>query len=272
MNRTWLVDTGREVVVTLRREQLGFLAAAIAYYAFLATVPLLIVAFAVASAIGGEAFAESVLAAVQGVLSEEAAAVTDSSLTSGPGRSGATLVGLLVLTWSGLRLFRGLDHAFDRIYAAQTASPLLKQLTDASAALGAIGLAVVGTGALAWALPVAQLPFFGLIGPLLGAFVLTLVFVPLYYVLPDRDLGPLGVLPGAALAGGGWTLLGTLFSLYAGLAGGFLVYGVLGGVLLLLTWLYFGALLLLAGAVLNVALVDGAGNRQLQQDSPAGGG
>lgn len=272
MDRTWLADTGREVLVTLRREQLGFLAAAIAYYAFLASVPLLLVAFALASAVGGEAFADSVLVAVQGVLSDEAATVLDDSLTSGSGRSGATLVGFLVLTWSGFRLFRGLDHAFDRIYAGQAPSSLRAQLTDASAALGAIGLAVVATGALAWALPVSQLPFIGLVGPVLGALVLTLVFVPLYYVLPDRDLSPLGVLPGAALAGGGWTLLGTLFSLYAGLAGGFLVYGVLGGVLLLLTWLYFGALLLLAGAVLNVALVDGAGNRQLQQDSTAGGG
>ncbi len=139
-------------------------------------------------------------------------------------------------------------------------------------ALGAIALAVAGTVAFSWLLPIADLPLAGVVGTVLTAVVLTTVFLPVYYVLPDHELGIRGVVPGAAVAGGRWAVLGTTFSLYAGLAGGFQLYGVVGGVLLLLTWLYLGALLVMAGAVVNASLALVAGNRQLQHNSGAGGG
>jgi YihY family inner membrane protein len=262
----------RAVVTALRREQLGFLAAALAYYAFVAAVPLLIVAIAVAGALGGGAFANSVVGTVQEVLTEEAAAVLDRALTSGSGREGATALGLVVLGWSGLRLFRALDHAFARVYGRSSEPTLLEQFTDATVGLLGLGAGVVGTVALSWVVPLSRLPLVGLLGTLVSAAVLTAVFLPIYYVLPDTDVALVTVLPGAAVAGGGWTVLGTVFSVDAGLAGGFQLYGVLGGVLLLLTWLYFGALLVVAGAVLNATLAGVGRDRQLQHASRRGGG
>ncbi len=69
--------------------------------------------------------------------------------------------------------------------------------------------------------------------------------------------------PGAVFAGGGWTLLGTGFNVYAAQADSYQVYGVIGGVLLLVTWFYFAGQVLLVGAAVNAALAD----RQLQQVS-----
>jgi len=268
MDRVGLTDTVRAVVAALRREELGFFAAALAYYAFVSAVPLLLVAVAVASAVGGEAFADTVLVALRDALSAEAAGVLEEALTSGTGREGATAVGLLVFTWSGLRLFRGLDHAFGRIYGATGPGSTLGQLRDATVALVALGAAIVATVGASWLLPFDRLPLVGLVGTLVSAFVLAAVFLPLYYVLPDPPVSITECLPGAVVAGVGWTVLGITFSMYADVAGGFQLYGVLAGVLLLLTWLYFGGLLVLAGAVLNVTLAEESPDRQLQHPAP----
>jgi hypothetical protein len=95
------------------------------------------------------------------------------------------------------------------------------------------------------------------------------LFLPLYSVFPDPRVGPVEALPGAVTAALGWTLLGAGFSVYVDLAVGVVLYGVLGGIFLLVTFLYFGALIVVAGAVINVTLGP---DRQLQQDSSPGPG
>lgn len=61
-------------------------------------------------------------------------------------------------------------------------------------------------------------------------------------------------LPGAAVAAVGWTLLQALFQVYVSMTSGAQLYGVLGGVILLITWLYFGSVVVLLGAATNVVL------------------
>jgi hypothetical protein len=51
----------------------------------------------------------------------------------------------------------------------------------------------------------------------------------------------------------------------AGYAGSFQLYGVLGGVILLLVWFYFGGLVLLFGVALNAVIAGRFEDRQLQQ-------
>lgn len=60
---------------------------------------------------------------------------------------------------------------------------------------------------------------------------------------------------GAAVVG--FVILRVAFAAYAGVAGQYLAYGFLGAVLLFLLWLYFGALVLLFGAVVNAAVTGG---------------
>ena len=82
--------------------------------------------------------------------------------------------------------------------------------------------------------------------------LLPVVLFPLYYIFPSQHVTLTGAIPGAVFAGSGWTLLGTAFGVYTTHAGSFQLYGVLGGVLLLLVWFYFA---------------DGSRDRQLQQGS-----
>lgn len=263
----------RAVVTAARSEQITFLAASLAYYTFVSLMPLLLLALVVASALGGEALAGAVVAQLGAVLSPSGEQVLLDSLTGASGRAGATVAGLGVLVWGALKLFRGLNVAFGQVYGTAESSSFVNQVTDATIALVAVGAGVgvaAGVNVLVGFVPGRLTAALGT--PIL-AVTLTITFLPLYVILPDVPVSVREAVPGAVLAGGGWAVLSTVFRLYATSAGSFQLYGVIGGVLLLVTWFYVGSLVLLAGVVLNAVLASrDDGNRQLQQEPPRGVG
>lgn len=98
--------------------------------------------------------------------------------------------------------------------------------------------------------------------------LLSVVFFPLFYLFPDDREPAVRVLPGTVLAAAGWTLLGTAFRVYAGVAGQFEQYGVLGAVLLLVTWYYVGSMALLLGAARNAVLAGRAAETGTDKNPP----
>jgi uncharacterized BrkB/YihY/UPF0761 family membrane protein len=151
---------------------------------------------------------------------------------------------------------------------------LVDRLRDATvvavATGGGVFVTVVAAGVVA-AL-VGRLPVVGLVAPLALLAVLVAALFPVYYVFPDVPVSPREALPGTALAAVGWTVLGAGFGAYAAVAsqGSLALYGALGGVVLLATWLYLAASLLLVGAVVNAVLAgrltpSGGDDRQVQQ-------
>lgn len=261
MDHTRAVSVARDVVRTVQEEEVSFLAAGIAYYMFVSLLPLLLLTLVVGTLAGGEAFAERIVTAAGDVLSPAASTLLEDALTSGAGRGGATVLGVGVTLWSALKVFRGLDTAFSRVYGTDGPDSIVGELVDGLAALGGISVALVGLGVI------------GAFGTVLGVQValgglalvpvLAVAFLPLYYLFPDQEMTIRAAVPGAVFAGVGWTLLGTGFNVYAAQADTYQVYGVIGGVLLLVTWFYFAGQVLLVGAAVNAALAD----RQLQQVS-----
>lgn len=249
----------RAVVTGVRSEQVTFIAAGLAYYGFVSLVPLLILTLVLATALVGPAFADEVGTTVAGLLGTQAGDVVQTALSGSAGRAEATIAGLAVLLWSGLRLFRGLDVAFAVVYRADRPSGILDQVVDGSVALGGVALGVAASIAVAAAVAATGfgetlgLPF-GLLGPLGLAVALTLSLLPVYYVLPDRGVTMREALPGAVFTAVGWAALQALFLAYASTAGSYRAYGLLGGVLLLVTVFYVAGLVLLVGAVLNAVL------------------
>lgn len=263
-------ETFRLLVGAARSDGLGFLAAAIAYYAFVSLIPLVILALAVATFVGGDTLAATVAAALGDILTEEARMLLEGALESGAGRGSATAVGLIVLGWSGLRLFRGLHAAFARIYGTTATTSIRSEFGDAVATLSTMAVAVLLlTGAVA-VLGTGVIPGGRFVAPLASGLLLPVAFYPVYYIMPDVPVAFLDAVPGAILAGLGWTLLGWGFALYTTYAATVSIYGAVGVVLLVLTWFYAGALLILVGAVLNAVWAGQADNRQLQQDSGPG--
>lgn len=254
-------DVARSLVAAARSENLTFVAASLAYYAFVSLLPLLLLSLVAASTLGGPALAEQVTGYVETTLGPGAGDQVHDALVGGTGRGGATVVGFAFLLWSGLKVFRGLDVAFSQMYGERVQESLPKQLLDGVVVLATVGFGVVLIVAVGTFLEstgvsvqVMGLELVEIISALALVGGLTVTLLPLYYLFPDRDLTFQEALPGAVFTAGGWTLLQTGFRLYASAAGTYEAYGVIGGGLLLVTLLYFGGIILLLGAVLNAVL------------------
>lgn len=249
------VALARTVYAVGRERDVTFLAAAVAYYAFVSLVPLTLLSFAAASLVGSDALTDGARGALAGLLAPEGEDLLVQSLSGEAGRGGASVVGTLVLLWSGTRVLRGLDRAFSQVYGVEEPESLPSQVRDAALVVGVTLVALAGM-VLVTTL-VALVP---LVSVLRGVGVATLwvtlvvAFLPLYTILPDAGVTPREALPGAAVAATAFVALGSLFGAYTAVAGGFALYGVLGVVLLVVTWLFFGATAVMYGAVVNAVL------------------
>lgn len=244
----------RRTLALARDSDVSLLAAGVAYYAFVSLLPAVLLALVVASAVGGENLTAAVLAATGDLLTDTGREVIESALTSSPERGTVTIIGLVLLIWGTLKVFRALDTAFSRIYAVGVRETFLESVTDAViVAVGggvALGL-MLGLGAIALTFPVGVLT--RLLGIVVLPVALTAAFLPMYLRFPDVEIGVAAAVPGAAFAAVGWTVLQAGFQLYVRAVGGG-AFGVLGAVVLLVTWLYVGAAVVLVGTAVNVVL------------------
>lgn len=252
-----VVTAARSVVDVARDRNVTFLAASFAYYAFVSLFPLVLLTVAVGTYLGGEAFTAALLARVETFLSSEGAQLLERTLSDASGQAGASAASLVVLLWSALKLFRGLVVAFEELYETVPDAGFLNQVKKALVTLLAVTLGValmVAVGALLGTGVAADVPFAGAVGGGVLFVGLVPVFLALYYVLPPVDVQVREALPGAVFAAVGWLVLQGGFQLYAGGSGKYGLYGLLGAVILFLTWLYFAGILLLLGAVVNLVL------------------
>ena len=253
------LSTAKQVIETAQDQQITFLAASVAYYAFVSLLPALLLVLVVASTIAGDAMAEQLVGLTQEFLTPAGEDAIAGAIADAPGRGGATVVGVGVLAWSTLKVFRALDTAFLSIYGQIETSSFVSEIKDATAVLIGIGVGVgvmVAAGTVLAALPLG--PASRIVSILALPAVLTVAFLPMYRQFPNPPIPVREALPGALFAGVGWTLLQAGFQIYAANAGQYEAYGVVGGILLLVTWLYFAAILVILGAVVNAVLADEA--------------
>lgn len=245
------IETGRDIVQIFREEEVPFMGASIAYYAAASFVPLLLLALALVSLIGAT---EALIQALRAVLSESGSEVLGSILTDLGNHGVAGIIGLLLALWSGSKVFRGLSIAFDNIYTETSDLSLLDQLKQSVLAIGTLFIGFVLLTALSLALSFIEIPipYPTLVGSVVAVVVLSLAFLPIYYIMPPVDVTIRHALPGAVVAATGWVLLQIGFYYYSSSAGKYAAYGLLGAILLFLAFLYLGAIILLIGAVVNV--------------------
>ena len=282
----------RALVTEIQEKNITFLAASLAYYAFASLIPLLLLAISIATLVGGQQLADRIIEAAGGALPQSVADIITQTLSSS-GAAGASIgIGLVFLLWSAIKIFRGMDIAFSEVYGASGPDGIVDQVTDALITLLGIVLAIVVTIVIGAVVSFVQqtsgvLAQFGLgflqdgIGyaaGLVSIVGLAIAFYPLYYFLPADDVGFKEAIPGALFAAIGWTLLQTFFRLYAGQSGSS-AYGIIGAALLILTFLYFGGMIILIGAALNAVLAgrvesarSGAASEDGSETDPDSGG
>lgn len=253
----------RTTIDEVRSKRVTFLAASIAYYAFVSLIPLVVLALVAAGAVGGRDLALQVASVVGGTLSVSQQGLVTTILENGTTAGGVTIVGLLTLVWSSMKIFRGLDVAFSRAYGVAGPDSFVDQLTDAAVTLGAVVLAAIATVVVGALVALVQADALlagvtdlsaGIVGTLSLILALTIALLPLYYFLPAENVTLREAIPGAVFAAVGWTALQTAFRYYTQYAGSYEQYGAIGGALLLVTFLYFAGIVLLVGAVVNAVL------------------
>jgi membrane protein len=142
-------------------------------------------------------------------------------------------------------------------------------LRDSGIILGSLCVAIVSIVLISI---LFSLPPFSLVVAATGLVVLfgalTAVFLPLYY-LPSRLVTtPSEALPGALTAAFGWTAIHGVILFFAGNAARYAIYGVLSGIIIILTSLYIAAFVLMTGIVVNTILATGTESQRSCRGRP----
>src|SRR4051812_37494462 len=252
-------------------DNVGFLAAGIAFFAFLAFVPLLAsVVLVYGLAADPSTVAEHIGKLFATLPRDAAALIADQlkSLTAGPkSAKGLSLVVALALALYGASkgasgVVTGLNIAYEvkesRGFVRTTALALAMTVGGLVVLLLAIA-AIAASAAIEDLLPFSSpLVHFGLQAAFWAAAVATVAIglAAVYRFAPNRPEAPwVWVSPGSAAATLLW-LVGTVgFGLYVSQFGHYnATYGSLGGVVVFLTWLYLSAYILIIGGELNSEL------------------
>ena len=257
------VSRVKPVIRVFREKNVPFLAGSIAYSAFVSIVPLVLFFVIGVSVLGApelqeqviDVATENVTPSVGGVIE----VMVEEQRGAGAGSTiGSSLIGIVVLGWGAIRVFRALDTAFSEIYETTDQGSFLDQIKQSlvvlfTLALGAV--AMVSTTTVVAFFP--SIPFIRVVVPLLLIAGLCVAFFPMYYLFPDLDLEPRDVLPGTIVGAVGWAILQVLFQTYVSLTGG--EGSLIASILLLITWLYFTGVVLLLGATVNAVGLVNAG-------------
>ena len=272
---------GKQVYEEVQDENVTFMAAGIAYQAFVSLIPLLVLLFFLLSIVGDQSLATRVVDLTQSFLPRSAQQLLKQSIAGDSASVGASVIGLVTLAWGAFKIFKGLDTAFSEIFDTESEDTFADKLRDAAVVFAALGGALMAAVAATAAFGALNVPFVGFLNPLLLVVGISIAFFPMYYVFPDMDLDPTDVLPGVLVGAVGWAALQSLFQVYIALAtdgGG--SASAIGAVLLLLTWLYFSGLVLLVGAVVNAIHLGRLGDtggptdrdRTSSDETPSAGG
>ncbi len=263
-------------------DNIGIVSAGVAFYAFLAMVPLLGASVLIYGLVASADSVESHMIALAQALPEQAAGLIGDQLHNVvEDSSGKKGLGLLLAL--GIALFGARNGAASIITAMnitydeeETRGFLKLNLLALAITLGAILGALVAVGAMTVLAALTDLvPDLSGAGALLGriaSFALVLVLgmaaaAAFYRFGPDRDSAKWSwVTPGSFFTALGWMILTALFGFYVSNFGSYdATYGSLGAVVVLLTWLYLSAYVLLLGAEINAQL-----ERQTVADTTVG--
>ncbi|MFB9833917.1 YihY/virulence factor BrkB family protein [Actinoallomurus acaciae] len=279
--RDWIVVLQR-VRKEAREDNVGLIAAGVAFWAILSIVPLLIGVMAIASLVAGPAWVHGQLGPLATILPRPVArSLTDQlsdavAAMSGQGRTVGLVVGLLGVLWTCSRGFGALINGLHVVIDAEdTRNVIRKRATAFGMTTGALATAL---GAL-WL--VASVPPIGLrdadvivgfaIRCLLLAVLAVVGLILLYRYGTDRANADWhAVRWGAGIAMTGWAVMSVALALYTADTGGrSSTYGTLAGAAAIATWLYMSCYIILLGAEINVEIERLLAHRAAFRDEPA---
>jgi membrane protein len=271
-----LKTTGKEI---LNDNVLG-LAAQAAYNAFFSIFPFFLFAAPMISLFGDKEKTFSwLMNQLASVVPAEAIALVQGVLKDvvfSKNAPGLVSVGAVLAAWSGGAVFGALINTLNTAYHVTETRPWWKRALIQLASVLVMGLLVgiasivmlagpeiahaVGAKlhldryfVIAWT--ILQYP--------VAIALIVLAFYLIYRYLPNIKQHPRQILVGAVIGTVLWLFVTLLFRLYVtDFATYNKTYGTIGGVIVLLTWMYLSMIVLLAGGELNSELHDGTGSTE----------
>jgi membrane protein len=246
------------------------LAAQLAYYVFLALFPALLFLIALAGVFATQDLVTRIVDMLGGVAPPDVINIVREQLISlSHGNQGGIMsFGVIAALWSSSAALVALIDSLNRAYDVEDARPWWQQRL--TAILLTLGVAVFILVSFALVISGPQLAEsiagrFGLGGafelawtilqwPLVFALVVT-AFGLIYYFAPDVDQDFVFLTPGSVLATVLWLVSSLAFRFYVMNFGSYnQLYGTVGGVMVLLLWLYISALCVIIGAEMNAEI------------------
>jgi membrane protein len=252
-----LVRAGRRAIAN----NITDLAAALAYYTFLAIPAVLLVTLGLFSLFASADSIATVIDKVGKIVPAQATELIDSSLTRmNDNKSGSlvlTLVGLVLALWTTIGAMTAFIRATNRTYNVEETRGFVRQRVVALEMVLALGVAFVAVFGLlvlgpaisgwlgaGWAWWVLQWPIL--------IVVLLLANGTVLYLAPNVQRPWRPISPGAIVAAVIWLAASGLFSLYTSMFASYnKTWGSLAGVIVMLVWLWLSGTALLFGAEIN---------------------
>ena len=253
------------------------LSAQTAYYFFFSLFPMLLFVAPVLSLVGNKQETFGLLASqLQQVVPSDGWTLIGGVITDvvyASNAPGLMSIGALLAIWAGSNVFSALIDALNAAYDVTDTRPWWKKKLIAVASVVVIGFVILSstvlilggdklsawvgdrlelTGAVRTALGYLQIP--------IGFALLVTIASLSYYFLPNLRQSKRQVLVGALFTTIAWAAVTLGFRVYVtNFANYNATYGTIGGVIVLLTWMYFSMLVFLIGGEINSELHRGTG-------------
>ena len=267
-----LRTTGKEIAA----DHVSTLAAQTAYYFFFSLFPLLLFLAPILSlVVEPEALRQTIMSRVASALPTEAASAVDLVLRNivfAKNAPGLMSLGAVLAAWSGSNIFGALMTALNTAYDVEETRPWWKRtgLRLLMLVIGGVTM-VVATVVLLGGEDVARstgkvlglgegaIHLWNLLQFPLAVAVIALLAFLTYWLLPNVRQRKQHILVAALVATLLWLLATLLFRLYVQRFPPNPTYGLIGGVMILLTWMYYTMFVLLACGELASELHHGSG-------------
>ena len=253
------------------------LAAETAYYFFFSLFPLLLFLTPLLGLLGnGRELMESLLARMSATMPGDTLSLlrrTLEEITTASGGAGIMSVGALLAGWSGSSIFGSIMDALNVAYDVSETRPWWKRMLLRLACLFAAGGVVFaatfvfldGERIAQWAGSALALGPAAVAAITIVEFVVAIALVissgaVIYKLLPNVQQRWPHVFACSAMATVLWIVATLVFRLYVQHFGSFnRTYGAIGGVILLLSWMYYTMFVLLIGGELASEIHHGSG-------------
>jgi len=254
-------EFGKGVYGEISRDNVTDLAATVTYYGVLSLFPFVLFLLALASLLITPEDAEKIVNQLAAVAPGPATQIIGDRIRELAQGQSVTLVGFGAVgaLWAAsggvTAVIRALNVTYDvkegrpfwKVRGLAVLMTIVAGVLGLAAALVAIGAGPLGDrigGPLGTAMAWLRLPVAGL--------VMTFLWALMYWALPDVEQDFKFITPGSVVGVVLWVIASYGFSKYVAHFGGYdKTYGALGGVIVLLLWMWISSLVLLAGAEMN---------------------